>query len=76
LKWGEYTIKIDKVEVLETIRIRRFAYEKWVYFFEKFYVNGEEEIMMRQSGFIFFYPVDNFQQFFKVQSEFDPVMAP
>jgi hypothetical protein len=36
------------------------AYEKWVYFFEKFYVDGEEEIVMRQSGFIFFYPIDNF----------------
>jgi hypothetical protein len=37
----------DKVEVPETVRIRRFAYEKWVYFFEKFYVYGEEEIVMR-----------------------------
>jgi hypothetical protein len=36
-----------KVEVPETVRIRRFAYEKWVYFFEKFYVDGEEEIVMR-----------------------------
>jgi hypothetical protein len=43
-----------KVEVPETVRIRRFAYEKWVYFFEKFYVDGEEEIVMRRSGFIFF----------------------
>jgi hypothetical protein len=66
----------NKVEVLETVRIRRFAYEKWVYFFEKFYVDGEEEIMMRQSGFIFFCPIDNFLQFFKVQSKFDPLMAP
>jgi hypothetical protein len=55
-----------KVEVPETVRIRRFAYEKWVYFFEKFYVDGEEEIMMRPSGFIFFCLVDNFLQFFKV----------
>jgi hypothetical protein len=51
---------LDKVEVPETVRIRRFAYEKWVYFFEKFYVDGEEEIVMRRSGFIFFCPVDNF----------------
>jgi hypothetical protein len=29
-------------------------------FFEKFYVDGEEEIVMRRSGFIFFYLVDNF----------------
>ena len=47
-----------------------------MYFFEKFYVDGEEEIMMRRSGFTFFYPVDNFLQFFKVQSKFDPFMAP
>jgi hypothetical protein len=47
-----------------------------VYFFEKFYVDGEEEIMMRRSGFIFFSPVDNFLQFFKVQSKFDPLIAP
>jgi hypothetical protein len=47
-----------------------------VYFFEKFYVDGEEEIVMRQSGFIFFCLVDNFLQFFKVQSKFDPLMAP
>jgi hypothetical protein len=31
-----------------------------MYFFEKFYVDGEEEIVMRRSGFIFFCPVDNF----------------
>jgi hypothetical protein len=55
-----------KVEVPEMVRIRRFAYEKWLYFFEKFYVDGEEEIMMRPSGFIFFCPIDNFLQFFKV----------
>jgi hypothetical protein len=48
------------------VRIRRFAYEKWVYFFENFYIDGEEEIVMRRSGFIFFYLVDNFLQFFKV----------
>jgi hypothetical protein len=36
-----------KVEGPETVRIRRFAYEKWVYFFEKFYVDGEEEIVMK-----------------------------
>jgi hypothetical protein len=47
-----------------------------MYFFEKFYVDGEEEIVMRQSGFIFFYPVDNFLQFFKVQSKFDPLITP
>jgi hypothetical protein len=47
-----------------------------VYFFEKFYVDGEEEIEMRGSGFIFFSPVDNFQQFFKVQSKFNPLTAP
>jgi hypothetical protein len=47
-----------------------------VYFFEKFYVEGEEEIMMRRSGFIFFCPVDNFLQFFKVQSKLDPSTAP
>jgi hypothetical protein len=66
---------LDKVEVLETVRIRRFAYEKWVYFFEIFYVDGEEEIMMRR-GFIYFCPIDNFLQFFKVQSKFDAFMAP
>jgi hypothetical protein len=44
-------------------------------FFEKFYVDGEE-IVMRQSGFIFFCLVDNFVQFFKVQSKFDPLIAP
>jgi hypothetical protein len=65
-----------KVEVLETVRIRRFAYEKWVYFFEIFYVDGEEEIVMRRSGFIFFCPIDNFQEFFKVQSKFNPLTAP
>jgi hypothetical protein len=32
--------------------------------------------VMRQSGFIFFCPVDNFLQFFKVQSKFDPLVAP
>jgi hypothetical protein len=53
-------------------RIRRFAYEKWVCFFEKFYVDGEEEIVMRLSGFIFFCLVDTFLQFFKVQNKFDP----
>jgi hypothetical protein len=42
-------------------------------FFEKFYVEGEEEIMMRRSGFIFFCVVDNFLQFFKVQSKLDPL---
>jgi hypothetical protein len=31
---------------------------------------------MRRSGFIFFYPVDNFQQFFKVQSKFNPLTVP
>jgi hypothetical protein len=31
--------------------------------------------MMRQNGFIFFCPVDNFLQFFKVQSKFDPLIA-
>jgi hypothetical protein len=31
---------------------------------------------MRQSGFIFFYLVDNFQQFFKLQSKFNPLTAP
>jgi hypothetical protein len=34
--------------------------------------DGEEEIVMRRSGFIFSYRVDNFLQFFKVQSKFDP----
>ena len=66
----------SKVEVPETIRIRRFAYEKWVYFFEKFYVDGEEEIMMKRSSFIFFCLIDNLLQLFKVQSKFDPLMAP
>jgi hypothetical protein len=33
------------VEIPETDRIRRFAYEKWVYFFEKFCIDGEEEII-------------------------------
>jgi hypothetical protein len=47
-----------------------------VYFFEKFYVDGEEEIVMRQSGFIFFCPVDNFKKKFKVQSKFNPLTAP
>jgi hypothetical protein len=47
-----------------------------VYFFEKFYVDGEEEIVMRRSGFIFFCLVDNFLKKFKVQSKFDPLMAP
>jgi hypothetical protein len=47
-----------------------------VYFFEKFYVDGEKEIVMRRSGFIFFCLVDNFLQFFKVQSKFDPLIAP
>jgi hypothetical protein len=47
-----------------------------VYFFEKFYVDGKEEIVMRQSGFIFFCAVDNFLQFFKVQSKFAPLIAP
>jgi hypothetical protein len=45
-------------------------------FFEKFYVDGEEEIVMWQSGFIFFYPIDNFLQIFKVQSKFEPLIAP
>jgi hypothetical protein len=45
-------------------------------FFEKFYVGGEEEIVMRRSGFVFFCPVDTFLQNFKVQSKFDPLMAP
>jgi hypothetical protein len=44
-------------------------------FFEKFYVDGEKEIMMRQSGFIFFLPLDNFLQFFRVQSKFNPFIA-
>jgi hypothetical protein len=77
--WTYYQtfLVLNKVEDLpETVRIRRFAYEKWVYFFEKFYVDGEEEIVMRRSGFIFFCLVDNFLQFFKVQSKFDPLMAP
>jgi hypothetical protein len=69
--WSSYS-----VEIPETDRIRRFAYEKWVYFFEKFYVDGEEEIMTRRSGFICFCPVDNFLQFFKVQSKLDPSIAP
>jgi hypothetical protein len=30
-----------------------------MYFFEKFYIDGEEEIVMRSSGFIFFCLVDN-----------------
>jgi hypothetical protein len=29
-------------------------------FLRNFYVDGEEEIVMRRSGFIFFCPVDNF----------------
>jgi hypothetical protein len=45
-------------------------------FFEEFYVDEEEEIVMRRSGFIFFYPVDNFLQIFKVQSKFDPLITP
>jgi hypothetical protein len=45
-------------------------------FFEKFYVEGGEEIMMKQSGFICFCPVDSFLQFFKVQSKLDPPTAP
>jgi hypothetical protein len=47
-----------------------------VCFFEKFYIDGEEEIVMRRSGFILFCLVDNFLQFFKVQSKFDPLIAP
>jgi hypothetical protein len=47
-----------------------------MYFFEEFYVDGKEEIVMRRSGFIFFCPVDNFQQFFKVLSKFNPLTAP
>jgi hypothetical protein len=55
-----------------------------VYFFEKFYVDGEEiimrrsgfiffvdgeeEFLMRRSGFIFFCPINNFLKNFKVQS--------
>jgi hypothetical protein len=39
-------------------------------------VDGEEEIVMRRSGFIFFCPIDNFLQFFKVQSKFDPLITP
>jgi hypothetical protein len=31
---------------------------------------------MRQSGFIFFCPIDNFLQFLKVQSKFNPLIAP
>jgi hypothetical protein len=73
---GMFAFTVPKVEVLETVRIRRFAYEKWVYFFEIFYVDGEEEIVMRRSGFIFFCPIDNFQEFFKVQSKFNPLTAP
>jgi hypothetical protein len=46
-----------------------------VYSFQKNYIDGEEEIMMRQSGFIFLCPVDDFLQFFKVQSKVDPLMA-
>jgi hypothetical protein len=45
-------------------------------FFEKFYVDGEEETVMRRSGFIFFCLVHNFLQFFKVQSKFDLLIAP
>jgi hypothetical protein len=45
-------------------------------FFETFYVDGEEEILMRRSGFIFFCLVDDFLQFFKVQSKFDPLITP
>jgi hypothetical protein len=41
-------------------KITRFAYKKWMHFFEKFFVDGEEEIMMRQSGFIFFCLIHNF----------------
>jgi hypothetical protein len=47
-----------------------------MYFFEKFYVEGEEEIMMRWSGFIFFCLVDSFPQYFKVQSKLDPQPHP
>jgi hypothetical protein len=30
------------------------------FFFENFFVDGEEEIVMERSGFIFFCPIDNF----------------
>jgi hypothetical protein len=45
-----------------------------MYFFENFYLDGEEEIVMRRSDFIFFCLVDNFLQFFKVQSKFNPLI--
>jgi hypothetical protein len=44
-------------------------------FFEKFYIDEEEGILMKQSGFIFFCLVENFLQFFKVQSNFDPLIT-
>jgi hypothetical protein len=47
-----------------------------VYFFENVYVDGEEEIVIWQIGFIFCCPVDDFLQFFKVQSKYDPFIAP
>jgi hypothetical protein len=72
----QYLFSRGSVEIPETDIIRRFAYEKWVYFFEKFYVDGEEEIMTRRSGFICLCLVDNFLQFFKVQSKLDPSIAP
>ena len=44
-----------------------------MYFFEKFYLDGEE-ITMRRSGL--FWLVDNFLQAFKVQSEMEPLIVP
>jgi hypothetical protein len=44
-----------------------------VYFFEKFYVDGEEKIVL---GEVVSYFIDNFLKKFKVQSKFDPLIVP
>jgi hypothetical protein len=46
-----------------------------VEFFEKFYVDREEENMKNGSGCTSLGPKHNSLQFFKVESKFDPVIV-
>jgi hypothetical protein len=46
-----------------------------VEFFEKFYVDGEEENMRNGSGFTTLGLIQNLLEFFKVESKFYPVIV-
>jgi hypothetical protein len=46
-----------------------------VEFFEKFYVDGEEENMRNGSGFTSLGPIHILLEFFKVESKFDPIIV-